>query len=120
MKTRISLRGTAGNTLVLVLFMTGLMGFTLGSYLLLVRYQNQSIMRSIAWNSCIPLSEAGIEEAMTQINRSGITNLLSAGWSSSGGNYTKPRFLGDSYYIVTISSTDPPIVTSEGHVPIPL
>ena len=111
---------TAGSTLLLTMIMTGIMGFSLASYLILVRAQNLSIMRSASWNSCIPLTEAGIEEAMTHLNRSGISNLLSAGWTASPDGYTRTRYLGNSYYTVTISATDPPMVMSEGHVPAPL
>jgi hypothetical protein len=111
---------SAGNTLVVVMLLTGIMGVALTSYVLLVRHQNLSVSRSLCWNSCIPIVEAGIEEAMTHINRSGITNLETAGWQLSGGVYTKTRFLGDSYYVVNISQADPPIIISEGHVPVPL
>jgi hypothetical protein len=110
----------AGSTLMLVLFLTGLMGFSLAAYLMLVRYQNMSIMRSVSWNSCIPISEAGVEEAMTHINRSTITNLLQAGWTLANGSYTKSRYLGDSYYNVFISTADPPVIISEGYVLLPL
>jgi hypothetical protein len=77
-------------------------------------------MRSLSWNSCIPVIEAGIEEAMTHINVSGITNLNQAGWSLGATGYTKTRYLGSNYYTVTISLADPPTVVSEGHVPLPL
>jgi hypothetical protein len=109
----------AGSTLALVLFMVGLMGLSLASYLVLVKNQNLSVMRSLAWNSCIPMAEAGIEEALTQINDSGISHLNSCGWVTSSGGYTKTRYLGDSYYVTTISATDPPVIQSQGYVPLP-
>lgn len=111
------LRRDAGNTLVVVLLLTSLMGFVLGSYLVLVEQQNGSIMRSVSWNSCIPVSEAGIEEAMSHLNRNGIGNLLSSGWDLVDGVYTKTRYLGDSYFVASISQTDPPVIVSEGYVP---
>src|SRR4051812_37436448 len=97
-----------GNTLVLTLFMTGLMGISLASYLNFVHNQNLSVMRSLAWNSCIPVIEAGVEEAMTHLNRSGVTNLQTANWTLGTGGYTKTRYLGTSYYVVTITTNDPP------------
>jgi hypothetical protein len=63
--------------------------------------------------------EAGIEEALTQINDSGITNLNSNGWALTGSTYTKTRYFNDSYFIASISTDDPPIVTSQGFVPVP-
>jgi hypothetical protein len=35
------------------------------------------------------------------------------------GKYTRTRFLGNNYYTVRISQDDPPVVISEGHVPLP-
>jgi hypothetical protein len=95
------------------------MGISLASYLTLVRNQNLSVMRSVAWNTCIPTLEAGIEEALTHINDSGITNLNSSGWTLGANGYTKTRSLGTSYYIVTISTSDPPVVTSQGYSQTP-
>jgi hypothetical protein len=110
---------SAGNTLVLVLFMTSLMGISLASYLILVRNQNLSVMRSLSWNTCIPVIEAGIEEALTHLNDDGMTNMLSSGWNLGTNGYTKTRYLGTSYYTVTISTNDPPNVTSYGYVQTP-
>ncbi len=111
---------TNGSTLLTIMILTGLMGIGLASYLMLVRYQNVSVMRSQAWNTCIPIIEAGIEEAMTHINRSGITNLATAGWELTDGVYKKMRWLDDSCYVVTISQSDPPVIVSDGYVPVPL
>jgi hypothetical protein len=111
---------TNGSTLLTIMILTGLMGIGLASYLTLVRYQNVSVMRSQAWNTCIPVIEAGIEEAMTHINRSGITNLATAGWELIDGFYKKTRWLDDSCYVVAISQSDPPVIISDGYVPVPL
>ena len=105
---------------MMVLFITALMGIGLASYLTLVRYQNLSVMRSLSWNTGIPMIEAGIEEAMTHINRSGITNLNSAGWTLSDGWYWKTRQLGDNYYQVKISTSDPPVIRSDSYTRLPL
>jgi hypothetical protein len=102
------------------MFMTGLMGVSLASYLIFVRNQNLSVMRSLAWNTCIPVVEAGVEEAMTHLNRSGVTNLALANWTLGANGYSKTRYLGDSYYVVTISTNDPPTISSQGFVPVPV
>lgn len=108
------------NVLLLTLFFTGLIGLSLAGYMTFVRNQNLSIMRSMAWNSCIPVSEAGIEEAMTQLNDSGITNLQSANWTLGPTGYTKTRYLGSNYFTATISTNNPPTITSLGYVQVPL
>jgi hypothetical protein len=60
----------------------------------MVSRQNASTMRSMAWNGAIPAVEAGIEEAMTQLHYTGITNLSANGWTwAVGGLYTKKRYL---------------------------
>ncbi len=111
-------RRCAGNTLVVVMILTGVMGFTLASYLILVQQQNTSIMRSVSWNACIPAAEAGIEEALTHINRSGLAALDTCGWTLVNGSYTKTRTMGDSYFVTVISPADPPSVESEGFVAV--
>jgi hypothetical protein len=113
-------RQQAGSVLVVSLVTTAILGIALASYLTLVRAQNLSVMRSLAWNSCIPVAEAGIEEAMTHLNLSGISNLESSGWVLGEGGYTKRRSMGDSYFVATISTDNPPDITSDGFVPVPL
>jgi len=45
------------------------------SYLTLVANQNRRTYHSQTWTTCIPVLEAGIEEALTQIKCAGINNL---------------------------------------------
>ena len=52
-------RETAGNALIVTLLTCLVIGFGLASYLVLVSSQNYSVMRSLAWNSTIPILEAG-------------------------------------------------------------
>ena len=112
-----------GNILLITLLTCLIIGFTLASYLTLVSYQNYSTMRSLAWNSAVPIMEAGVEEALTHIHYAGITNLAANGWSfvnsEFGGTYSKRRSLDDSYYEVYILPVEPPVVFSKGSVPAP-
>jgi hypothetical protein len=87
-----------------------------------VRSQTVSIARSQAWNACIPVIEAGIEDAMGHLNNPTDTNILSDGWALSSGNYVQQRQLGDSFYSVSITLTNPlkPLIVCTGYVPIPL
>jgi hypothetical protein len=113
-----------GNVLLVTLLSCFVIGFGLASYLVLVSDQNLSVMRSLAWNATVPILEAGAEEALTQIHYHGVTNLSANGWvytsSKYGAAYYKKRVLGDSYFEAYIRPTDPPIVFTEGYVPVPL
>jgi hypothetical protein len=75
--------------------------------------QNQMTARSQVWNQCIPILEAGIEEALTHCNLNYETNMLSNGWQDLYGQYAKTNWVGKSlglskemgYYEVAISKT---------------
>jgi hypothetical protein len=117
-------RRPQGNILLVTLLTCFILGMGLASYLTLVSSQNYSVMRSLAWNSAIPLVEAGAEEALSQLHLNGITNLASNGWilkgSEYGAAYYMKRQLGDSYYEAFITPTEPPVIHSHGYVPVPL
>ena len=74
-------RRESGAALLIMLLIVLLIGMSLGSYLALVSSQHRSVMRSLAWNAAVPAMEAGVEEALTQVFHSGITNLAANGWS---------------------------------------
>src|ERR1043165_614817 len=123
-------QGLRGNTLFIVLIVTGLVGFTLAAYLTLLRSQNYSTVRSQAWNATIPVIEAGVEDAFSQLNAHGSTNLACDGWTvTAGGVYypsTVKRTVGENYYIITITNFNPgtlnnfPIIESRGYVNMPV
>jgi len=121
-------RGERGNTLLLTIVVTGLIGFLLAAYLTLVQNQNQANTRSQSWNSAMPVVEAGIEEALQHLNKNGATNgsLATDGWSGSGSTYNITRPLGNAFYSVTIrnyypgTGTNTPLVESKGYVVMPL
>jgi hypothetical protein len=114
-----------GNTLILTLIATGLIGFLLSSYIGLVKSQNISTTRSQAWNATIPVIEAGIEDALTHINQRLTNDLVGDGWEQRGNLYVTRRNIGDAYYITTISNwvvgvyTNKPIIESRGYVASP-
>src|SRR6185503_20967950 len=81
----------------------------------MVQSRNLFSMRSLAWNSAIPVLESGIEEAFTHLKVD--VNLTTNGWTQlSAGVYQKRRNFPDSNYcIVTISNASSvPIITSQG------
>src|SRR5262245_13248024 len=129
MKTHRSLpTGQQGNTLLLTIVITGLIGFLLAVYLNLVQSQNGSNVRSQSWNSAMPIVEAGIEEALAHLNSRGLdySTLSVDGWSASGSDFTVTRTLDGAQYSVTIkgyvvgSHTNSPVIESKGYVVMPL
>jgi len=114
-----------GSVLMIALLVALILGLTLASYLLLVRSQNASVMRSQAWNRALAVAEAGIEEALAQLNPAALnfnTNIDRAanGWGSSGGFYgPAQRALLDGDYGVVISADTFPVIYSTGYTAVP-
>src|SRR5438046_9017964 len=106
---------------LMTLLTAWVIGIALASYLTLVANQNRSTYHSLSWNSCIPVMEAGVEEALTQVYYNDITQLGNNQWTYSDGLYHKTSFLGDdgSKYHVTIQPVDPPVIVSTGYYPAP-
>jgi len=102
-------RWEQGNTLLLTIVVTGLIGFLLAAYLTLVQSQNGANVRSQAWNSAMPLVEAGIEDALQHLNKNGTGSgsLATDGWVMDGSadkyRLQQPRYVGDAFYSVTIT-----------------
>jgi len=126
---RSKLKQGSGFALILTIFITGLVGLLLVAYLSLLTSQNQAVMRSQVWNSAMPVIEAGLEDAMTQLNTHGTqgsTSLAVDGWTLSGGVYWMNRVMGDTCYYVTITNWVPgvaisqPIIESRAYVPMPV
>src|SRR5207302_4744866 len=70
-----------GNVLLATMLVTLIVGVMLSSYLTLVSVQNQSTLRSQAWNTSTPVMEAGIEEALTALQYYRSANMASSGWT---------------------------------------
>ena len=70
-----------GNVLLATMLFTFIVGVALSSYLTLVSVQNQSTLRSQAWNTSTPVMEAGIEEALTALQYYRSANMASSGWT---------------------------------------
>ncbi len=108
-------RRTAANSLLIALVVTSVLGAALASYLALVRAQNVANMRAQSWNAALPAAESGIEEALTHINSTEPAYWEGNGWVLSGGSYNKSRSMPGYSWSVSISATDPPIITSTGY-----
>ena len=110
-----------GSILLITLLTAWVIGIALVSYLTLVANQNRTTYHSLSWNSCVPVMEAGVEEALTQIYYNDITHLGNNQWTYSDGLYHKTSALGDagSRYDVTIQPVDPPVIVSTGYATAP-
>lgn len=119
MKTlRLARASRCGHILMVTLFIAGVIGIVLVSALTLVKSQNQAVARSQAWNQCMPVIEAGIEEALAHLNNPRETTLAVNGWTQNGNIYSFSRKTGDSFFDVNIILTNPlrPLIVSTGYV----
>src|SRR6185436_5762293 len=118
MKTRFP-SSASGKILIVTLFLAAAIGLVLVSALSMIKSQNQVVARSQAWNQCIPVLEAGIEEALAHLNNKKETNLAVNGWTQNGQTYSLPRVVGpDSFCLVNLIMTNPvvPIIICTGYV----
>src|SRR2546425_11244650 len=124
MTIRTKQTNSQGSVMLLTLLTAWVIGIALVSYLTLVANQNRSTYHSLSWNTCIPVLEAGIEEALTQIHFKGIDNLGANQWSFNASDqlYHKTRQVNidGSYFDVGIQPIDPPVIVSTGYVPAPV
>jgi Putative Ice-binding-like adhesive domain len=104
--------GQAGGVFLIAMMTLGIVSvICLGSYLSLASSAHEAAMRSLAWNTAIPLAEAGAEEGLSQITQNS-GNFAADGWTSLGTNaYTKQRALSGGYYAVNLSGSPGSLVT---------
>jgi hypothetical protein len=116
---RINFKRNSGSVFIVIMVLTGVLGVTLASYLHMVSNQNISIMRSMAWNEAVAVSEAGIEEAMAHLNRNR-TNRTRDGWALHGTNsnwVVKEKTIGRQKYRTFVeANAEFPKIISEGYV----
>jgi hypothetical protein len=122
------IKSQEGNTLVLTLVMILTIGTVLAGYLGLIGSRYKVTVRSQAWNSAVPIMEAGVEEALTHL-QDDVNNASGNGWAlgtiSGQQVYSKQRsFTDGSYFLVNIynaasSSSNSPYIYSTGFVPAP-
>lgn len=121
-----------GSVLVVTLLISMIIGITLAAFMDLSSSAHRAVVRSGVWNSCIPLAEAGIEEALTHVYLNS-TNLATQGWTMStsgltitngttltGTVYYKTRTLNGGNYIAAIQGGATPTITVQGNLPKPL
>ncbi|MEY2407447.1 MAG: hypothetical protein QOF48_117 [Verrucomicrobiota bacterium] len=112
-------RGDSGKILLVTLFLAAAIGLVLLSMLSLIQSQNQAVARSQAWNQCIPVIEAGVEEALAHLNNKKETTLAVNGWAQNGQVYSLRRVVGpDSFFLVNLIATNlkVPVIVCTGYV----
>ncbi|PYI82312.1 MAG: hypothetical protein DME26_18135, partial [Verrucomicrobia bacterium] len=114
--------GKQAHVLVMVLVVVTICAIALMSYLQLVNAQNRTVSRSQGWNAAVPVTEAGVEEALAHLNANSDSGLNVDGWTKIGTYYRMERSVGDSYYVVTITVTNTilPIIEARGFCRMPL
>ncbi len=121
-----------GSVLLVTLLISMVIGITLAAFMDLSGAQHRSVIRSGVWNSCIPVAESGLEEALTHVFLNS-TNLATQGWTQSnsgltmsngialtGTVYYKSRQLNGGSFLVAIQSGTTPTITVQGNMPKPL
>lgn len=97
--------------MLITLFIALGLGLVLASYLLMIRAQYASVVRSQAWHSALTMAEAGVEEALAQLNA---TNALpSYEWSSSN------NLIGGAYAVSYTPPDTAPTIYATGYATVP-
>src|SRR6185436_9834858 len=105
-------RAKTGSILVTTILFCSLIGVVLVAYLSMVGSQRKAVFRSQIWNECIPMCEAGIEEAMSHLNHNAtVNNFAINGWVLSNGAYRKERSLNGGKVKMAIGTDFPPTIT---------
>src|SRR5260370_8771718 len=74
-----------GSVLMVTLFMASLFGMFLFYYLNLVQSQRTFVARSQAWNASLAVAEAGVEEALAQLNPGAVCPSINFATNNRGG-----------------------------------
>lgn len=114
-------RSEKGSVLVIAIIFCALIGLILVAYLSMVKSQHKFTHRAQTWNTCIPLCEAGVEEAMAHINHiNTFSNFAINGWVLHGGFYRKERSLNGGIIRMMIDQGVPPVLTVTGYLRAPV
>jgi hypothetical protein len=118
-------KSNSGSILVITVILSALIGSVLCSYLVLISNRNHVTMRSLAWNSAIPVLEAGIEEALTHIHDDKTPNANHWTGELVKGKkvYWKRRDFADGSYVYVTNmnvGSATPLFYAAGYVKAPL
>ena len=124
-----------GSIMLACIVVAAAVGVVLVGYLQFGQTSQSLAIRSQKWNLALPVAEAGMEEALTQLNYTKGGNLAANGWTANGSiigkggktvinnAYVRTRVLSpDAYYEVGISMsgtkhrTNPVTISATGYV----
>lgn len=119
-----SRRSEQGSVLTITLFITTLFALFLASYFSLARQQNALVARSQVWNSAMGMAEAGVEEALAQLNPGApppVVDRAANGWGGPVNGIYGPvnRTLPTGTYSVLITADAFPVIYATGYVRVP-
>lgn len=126
MKLRICQIKTQGQVLLVCLGLAVVMGISLAAIFSYASNQYSAVARSQSWNESLVLAEAGVEDAMQEINKYSDTGTAGSSWNttSSADNWTAlagsvyyvRRYINSNYYDVYITNSSPnnPVIRSTG------
>ena len=108
----------------MTLLVTLLLGVTLASYLMLVQSEHVSTARSQAWHQALVMAEAGVEEALAQLNPNAFASEVRGGngWALYDGFYQPDppeRNLIGGRYAVVYTPDNPPTIYATGYTDFP-
>ncbi|HEX5400174.1 MAG TPA: hypothetical protein VFY06_14100, partial [Verrucomicrobiae bacterium] len=108
-----------GSVLLIAMGFSVLCGIALASYYMLAQQEHRTVVRSQCWNRSLGMAEAGVDEALAQINASP-SDFSVNGWGSNGTNYGPvTRTLASGSYSVRITSGTYPAIYSTGYALVP-
>jgi hypothetical protein len=90
-----------GGILLTAVVIGGVLLIALAAALSLSSSHNETTVRSGVWNKALVVAEAGVEEALAQLNQTSRT-WSGNGWTLNGDQYSKQRWIGSDYYVVRI------------------
>src|SRR3954471_1694754 len=127
-------RGDRGNVLFSVIAISGIIGLALATNLTLTNNQTRLVARSQSWNAALAVAEAGVEESLTHLYKDYGTNMAFNGWAAGSSGYSKSNAVDttstntlpagktleslNGYYISSISSNLPYVITCTGYYPL--
>lgn len=95
-------RHAQGSVLLVSLCTMVIIGISLLTFLELTKNQNQLVARSQVWNACLPIAEAGMEEALQHANTNP-SNWVASGWTLTSSNtFFKSNTLSAGWYSAII------------------
>jgi hypothetical protein len=97
-------RANHGSVLLVVMGTIVVIGIALAAVLSLTTHEQRILARTSAWNAALPVAEAGIEEAMSHLQKVKAGPRDVNGWAGDGSSFVLGRTnSADSRYLVGIS-----------------